>query len=114
MVRKLVVLVLIVGAGYLVYQQVGRPETEEEMLVTHLRQRFAVLINNFTSAAGRSGVTGMETTSDTESVVNQILQLKGELAALRLKLTETRAVSKAEALSEKIERFCQKNDIQQP
>jgi len=114
MVRKLVVLVLIAGAAYLVYQRFGRPESEEEMLVTHLRERFAALVNNFTSAAGRAGLIGMDTTYDTETVVTQVLKLKTELAELRAKLTEERAIGRADALSEKIENFCRKNDIKQP
>jgi hypothetical protein len=114
MVRKLVVLLLIAGAAYFIYQQVGRPETEEEMLVTHLRGRFAVLVNNFASAAGRAGLIGMDTTSDAETVVTQVLKLKAELAELRAKLTEERAIGRADALSEKIEYFCRKNDIKQP
>lgn len=114
MVRKLVVLVLIAGAAYLAYQKFGRPETEEEMLVAHLRERFAVLINNFTSAAGRSGLIGMDTTYDAETVVTQIQKLKTELLELRAKLTEERAIGRADALSEKIEYFCRKNDIKQP
>jgi Mg-chelatase subunit ChlI len=112
--KTIVVLLLIAAAGYFVYQQVGRTPSEEEQLVTHLRDRYTVVLNKFTSAAGRSGLIGIDTTFDTESAVTQIQKIRAELAELRRKLTESRAISKAEALSEKIENFCKKNEILRP
>ncbi len=114
MAKTIVILLLIAAAGYFVYQQVGRTQSEQEMLVEHLRERFAALINKFTSAAGRAGLIGMDTTFDTETVVNQINRLRTDLAELRARLTEERAISQAAALSEKIEAFCKKNEIRQP
>ena len=114
MFKTLVVLLLIAGAGYLVYQQIGRTPSEEEMLVTHLRERYAVVVNKFTSASGRSGSLGMDTTYDSETVVVEIQKLRAELAELRQKLIEERAVRKADQLSEKIEAFCKKNEIIRP
>ena len=112
--KTIIVLLLIAGAAYFVYQQVGRTPSEEEMLVTHLRERYAVVVNKFTSAVGRSGLIGMDTTFDTETAVTQIQKIRAELAQLRGKLTEARAISKADALSEKIETFCKKNEILRP
>ena len=114
MFKTLVVLLLIAGAAYFVYQQLGRTPSEEEMLVTHLRERYAVVVNKFTSAAGRSGMIGMDTTFDSETAVTQIQKLRSELAELLKKLTEERAIRQAEALSEKIETFCKKNEITGP
>jgi hypothetical protein len=112
--KTIVVLLLIAAAGYFVYQQVGRTPSEEEQLVTHLRERYAVVVGKFTSAVGRSGLIGMDTTFDTETAVTQIQKLRAELAGLIGKLTEARAISKADALSEKIEAFCKKNEILRP
>jgi hypothetical protein len=114
MLKTLVVLLLIAGAGYIVYQQVGRTPSEEEMLVTHLSERYAVVVSKFTSAAGRSGSLGMDTTYDSETVVVEIQKLRAKLAELQQKLTEERALRKAEKLSEKIEAFCKKNEIIRP
>lgn len=114
MVKTLVVLLLIAGAGYFIYQQVGRTPSEEEMLVTHLHERYAVVVNKFTSAVGRSGMIGMDTTFDTETAVTQIQKIRSELAELQKKLTEERAIRKARELSEKIEAFCKKNEITGP
>lgn len=114
MAKTLVVILLIAGAGYFVYQQLGRTPSEEEMLVTHLHERFAVIVNKFTSAVGRSGMIGMDTTFDTETAVTQIQKLRSELAELQKKLTEEKAIRKARELSEKIEAFCKKNEITGP
>ena len=114
MFKTLVVLLLIAGAAYFVYQQIGRTPSEEEQLVTHLRERFAVVVNKFTSAVGRSGLIGMDTTFDAETVVTQIQRVRAELAELRKKLTEPEAIRKADALAEKIEAFCKKNEITRP
>jgi hypothetical protein len=114
MAKVIVALVLIAAAGYFIYQQVGRTPSEEEMLVTHLWERFGVLVNKFTSASGRSGLIGIDTTGDMEGVVNQILAIQTELAELRGQLTEERAIHKADALAEKIERFIKKNEIKRP
>jgi len=112
--KTLVILLLIAGAAYFVYQQIGRTPSEEEQLVASLRERYAVVVNKFTSAAGRSGMIGMDTTGDTEAAVNQIQKIRTELAELRQKLTEAKAISKAAELSDKIENFCKKNDIIRP
>ena len=114
MLKTLVVLLLIAGAAYFVYQQVGRTPSEEEMLVTHLRERYAVAINRFLSAAGRAGMSSMDTTFDSETAVTQIQKIQSELAELQRKLTDARAIREAKRLSEKIETFCKKNEITGP
>jgi hypothetical protein len=112
--KTIIVLLLIAAAGYFIYQQVGRTPSEEEMLVDHLRERFDALVNKFTSAAGRSGLIGIEATSDLGSVVDQVLALRTELAELERRLTEERAIRKADALAEKVEYFIKKNEIKTP
>ena len=114
MLKTLVVLLLIAGAGYFVYQQVGRTPSDEEMLVTHLGERYAVAINRFLSAAGRAGMSSMDSTFDSETAVTQIQKIQSELAELQKELTDARAIREAERLSEKIEAFCKKNEIIRP
>ena len=111
MMRKIVILALIAGAAYFVYQRMEHPATEEDQLVAHLRDRYAVLVNKFTSAAGRSGAIGMDTTFDIDSAVTQIKELRAELAEIRRRLTEERAIAKASELDDKIEQFFKKNEI---
>jgi hypothetical protein len=114
MLRALLVIILIAGAAYVVYQNLGRTPSDEELLVTSLSDRYAVLVNKFLSAVGRSGAIGMDTTFDSETTAVQMQRLRAELAELRKTLTDARAVKKAGQLAEKIENFCKKNDITRP
>ncbi|MEN6561548.1 MAG: hypothetical protein ABFD52_12305 [Acidobacteriota bacterium] len=112
--KTIVVLVLIAAAGYFVYQRLERTPSDEEQLVAHLRERYAVVVNEFASAAGRSGLIGIDSTADADTAVNAMKKLRAELEALRAKLTEERASRKADELLEKIENFYRKNDIIRP
>lgn len=114
MAKGLIVLVLIAGAAFLIYRQTSQRPSEEEALVASIRERYAVVVNKFLSAAGRSGAIGMDTTLDSETAATQVLKLRDELAQLRKTLTEEKAVRKADELAEKIENFCRKNDIIRP
>jgi hypothetical protein len=114
MAKTLFVLLLVAGAAFLIYRQVRVADSEEVRLVRDIQDRFAVVINRFTSASGRSGMIGIDTTDQTETAVNQTLKIRAELADLRKRLTEAAAIKKADKLSEKIEYFCKKNDILRP
>jgi|WetSurMetagenome_2_1015567.scaffolds.fasta_scaffold104273_2 hypothetical protein len=112
--KTIIILVLIAAAGYFIYQQVGRTPSEEEQLVGHLGERYAAVVAQFASAAGRAGLIGMDTTGDTDTAVTAMKKIRAELEALRAKLTEDRAIRKADELMEKIESFYKKNDIVRP
>jgi hypothetical protein len=114
MAKALLVLLLIAGAVFFIYKQTNRTPSEEEEMVASIRDRCAVVVNKFLSAAGRGGAIGMDTTYDAETAVAQVLKLRAELDRLRKTLTEERAIGKADALAEKIEYFCKKNDIIRP
>ena len=114
MAKTLLVLLLIAGAAFFIYKQTNRTDSEEMAMVDSIRDRYAVIVNKFLSAVGRSGAIGMDTTYDSETAVTQVLKLRAELAKLRETLTEERAIGKADALAEKIEYFCKKNDIIRP
>lgn len=114
MAKALLILLIIAAAGYFIYQQTGRAPTDEDLLVTDIKDRYAVVVNRFTSAVGRSGMIGIDTTFDLDSVVAQAQKIRSELADLRGRLTEDRAIRKAEALSVKVEHFCKTNNILRP
>jgi len=114
MAKGLLVLLLIAGAVFFIYRQTNRTPSEEEEMVASIRDRYAVVVNKFLSAAGRAGAIGMDTTYDAETAVAQVLKLRAELGRLRKTLTEEKAIGKADALAEKIEYFCKKNDIIRP
>lgn len=114
MAKVLLVLVLIGAAAFFIYRQTGQKPSEEEAMVASIKDRYAVVVNKFLSAAGRSGAIGMDTTLDSEAAANQVLKLRAELAKLRETLTEEKAVRKADELAGKIDNFCRKNDIIRP
>jgi len=114
MAKALLVLLLIVGAAFFIYRQTSRTDSEEIAMVDSIQDRYAVVVNKFLSATGRAGAIGMDTTYDSETAANQVLKLRAELAQLRKTLTEKRAIGRADALAEKIEYFCKKNDIIRP
>ena len=114
MAKALLVLLLIVGAAFFIYNQTHHTDSAELAKVDSIRDRYAVVVNKFLSATGRAGAIGMETTFDSESAANQVLKLRDELAQLRKTLTEKSAIGKADALAEKIDNFCKKNDIIRP
>ena len=112
--KALLVLVLAAGAAYFISERAGRAPSEEEQLVRQHNDRYVILVGKFTSAAGRAGTLGMDSTFDIEAVVREILEVRDKLAALRATLTEDRAIGKADELAAKIENFCRKNDIKRP
>lgn len=114
MAKRFLVLLLIAGAAYFIYQRTSLKPSEEEAKVASVKDRYVVVVNKFLSAVGRSGAIGMDTTLDSETAVSQVLKVRSELALLRKSLTEERAIQKADELAEKIEAFCRKNDIIRP
>jgi hypothetical protein len=114
MVKKLIVLALILGAAYVIYQRVNKPQTEEDLRVAQLRDRYVVLVNKFTGAVGRAANLGVDTTFDVESVVIQLKELRTEVTEVRRTLNEERAIGKADDLADKITQFFKKNDITGP
>ena len=114
MIRKLIVLALVAGAVYFVYQRINRPMTEEDRMVANLRDRYSSLVTKFTSAMGRAGNIGMDTTFDVESAVTRIKELRNDVNELRGSLTEERAIGKADELANKIDEFFKRNEIKGP
>jgi hypothetical protein len=114
MVRKLIVLALIAGAAYFIYQRINKPQSEEDRQVAQMRDRYVVLVNKFTGAVGRAANMGVDTSFDVESVVTELKRLRAEVTELRRALTEERAIGKADDLADKITQFFKKNDITGP
>jgi hypothetical protein len=112
--KILIVVILIAGAAYFIHQRSTVSSSEEVFKVKHLQARFSEALNRFSSAAGRAGTMGIDTTFDTETTVTEIENVRKELAELRETLTETAAINKADKLSEKIAYFCKQNNILRP
>ncbi len=114
MAKALLVLLIIGAAAFFIYKETATEPTEEDMLVRDIRDRYAVVVNKFTGAAGRSGISNLDSTFDIDTIVEQLQKVRTDLAKLRGTLAEPKAAKKAAELAEKIERFCRMNNILQP
>ncbi len=114
MAKALLILLLIAGAAFFISRQTNRTDSAEMALVDSIEERYAVVVHKFVSTAGRAGALGLDTLADSDAAAGQVLKIRAELAKLRETLTEEKAIGKAEALAEKIENFCKKNDIIRP
>ena len=104
--KKLLVLVLVVAAGYMAYQKfVKGGQTEETRMVQALADEFADARKQAGQAAQGAGLTGMDMTSGTDAANRQAEALLEKLTGLKASLTEEKALQKAEALEQEIRAF---------
>jgi len=106
--KKLLVIILMAGAAYLIYRQTHRPATEQELAVKAVEERFLSASNKYIGAAAGGMAGGLD---EAESAVVQVQKVRLELARLRKTLTEERAIAKADQLQAKVDEFCRKNEI---
>ena len=111
--KTIIAILLIAGAAYLVYTRVGQTPSEEMQLVKHLNQRFEAVVSKFSSAQSRAGLVG-DSVFDAGAAADLARKIRDELAELRARLTEEKAIRKADELAEKVETFCKTNDIIRP
>lgn len=109
--KALIILLVAVAAGYFLYNTMNESRSEEEELVAGVRARYVEAVNKFLKAVRYGAGLGMDNSADVETASNEVLRVRAELVKLRNELTDAKAIVKAEALAEKIETFCQKNDI---
>lgn len=111
--KALVVLLLIAAAGYFVYERLGESPSPEMQQVKNLTKQYEGIVSAFSSAQSRAGLVG-DSIFDAGSAAARMVQVRNDLADLRRRLTEEKAIAKADALAAKVEEFCQKNGIQRP
>lgn len=104
--KKLLVLALVVAAGYFAYQKFVVGEGSEEVKqVQALADEFATVSGQSLQAERSAGLTGMDMTSSVDIDLQAVETLLTRLQDLRAKLTETKAVKQAEELEAKIRAF---------
>mgnify|MGYP001768051954 CR=1 FL=1 len=104
--KKLLVLVLVVAAGYFAYQKFVAGEGSEELQsVRELAGEFSQIKQQMTQAERAAGATGMDMTSDADSAMNAARSLLERLQELKEGLTEEKALQKAEELEQEIRAF---------
>jgi hypothetical protein len=104
--KKLLVLILVVVAGYVAYQKFVVGEKSEEMKrVQALADDFAAAKQSMVQAERSAGVSGMDTTGDVDGVLHAVDTLLEKLQELKEGLTEEKAIAKAEALEKEMRAF---------
>lgn len=109
--KGLIVIAVLVLAGYLVYTNFYAPLSEEEQLVRNMEVSFHKASGAVVGSSRLSAGTGIDMMSGLENAVETIKKTKKKLAALKPELTEEKAIARAEKLENEIREFMQKNDI---
>ncbi len=108
--KKLIVLALVVVAGWFAYQKfVGGGLSGEEQQVQALADEFATAEKGLAQAERAAGVSGVDTTGSAGESVEQVRAIQGKLQALRENLKEESALKMADELDGKLQAFLDKN-----
>lgn len=109
--KKLFILIIILGAGYLAYDSFFKT-TPEEDAVRALEKEFQAATQNYIAANRQAAEPGLVVISDPEKAENQVKAVRNKLKELLPTLTEEKAIARAQELESKIQTFCEKNDIE--
>jgi predicted negative regulator of RcsB-dependent stress response len=104
--KKLIVFVLIVVAGYFAYQYFsGGNLSDEQKQVQALADEFLTARQHLTQAERSAAVGGLDTTSDADDAMHAVGLLQEKLQALKEKLSDEKAVAMAEKLAQELQSF---------
>jgi hypothetical protein len=104
--KKLLVLILVLAAGYFAYQRfVVGSMTEEMKQVQVLADDFAAAKQGMAQAERSAGVSGMDTTGDVDGALHAVDTLLEKLRKIKEELTEDKALEKAEKLEMEMKAF---------
>ena len=104
-------LVILALAAFLGYQYYLKSISDEEKQVRQMEKEFRHASDLFVSAMRQAGETGLAAITDPELAAKKIKDIRGRLRELMGNLTEEKAITRAQALEEKIVDFCMRNDI---
>ena len=104
--KKLLVLILVVAAGYFAYQKfVVNNLSEEQKQIQAIADEFQAARQRMGQAERAAAVGGVDTTSDADDVMHIAASLLEKLEALQEKLTEDKAIDMAEKLSTELKTY---------
>jgi len=104
--KKLIVLILVLAAGYFAYQKfVVRSQSEEQKQVQALADDFAAAKQQMAQAERSAGATGMDMTSDVDTTMGAAETLLKKLRELRENLKEEKALEMANELEAELQAF---------
>jgi len=104
--KKLLVLLLVLAAGYFAYQKfVAGGVSGEQKQVRALADEFYAAKQRLAQAERSAGVSGMDTTGDVDGVNQAVDAMLEKLRELRDRLTEDKAIEEAGRLAQEMQAF---------
>jgi hypothetical protein len=104
--KKLVVLILVVAAGYFAYQKfVVGGQSEEMKEVQALSDDFSAIKQQMAQAERSAGATGIDMTSEVDSAMGAAEALLKKVQELKERLSEEKALQEADELELQIRAF---------
>ena len=109
--KSFLLLVILVVIGILAYNYFvdTGPVTEDEKELKALENDFETALKQMQKAGRMAGLSGMDTTSEAEDVINGMERIKENLIMLKNRLKEGRLLKRADGLEERIKRFLREN-----
>jgi hypothetical protein len=107
--KKLIILILVVAAGYFAYQKfVVGSVSDEQKQVRELGGEFAAAKQQMAQAERSAGVSGMDTTGDVDLVMGAVEALLAKLQETKEGLTDEKALEDAGKLETEMKAFLDK------
>jgi roadblock/LC7 domain-containing protein len=107
--KKLIVLILVLAAGYFAYQKfIVGSLSDEQKQVQVLADGFAAAKQQMVQAERAAGLSGMDTTGDVDGVMHAVDTFLEKLQTVREGLTEEKAIEMADKLAEEMRAFLNK------
>ncbi|MEN8153847.1 MAG: hypothetical protein ABFR75_07465 [Acidobacteriota bacterium] len=107
--KNLLVLAVIVLAGFFAYNYFQTPLTEEEQKLNELKDEFKEAVS-LTKQAGRSAaVGGIDSTSSFETGVERAKEIKDKLDEFIEEIEDEKVLGKAQELADRITEFIEEN-----
>ena len=107
--KKLLGLVVIIVIGVVVYNTMSQPKTEEALAIQEMRQEFKEAQQLLRNAERSAATSGIDTTSQAETALEQVKKIKQKLNTLLNKLEEDADIKRAEKLLDEINLWQRKN-----
>lgn len=109
--KSLITLIILVVIGILAYNYFvdSGPVTEEEQELNMLEKDFDRALKDLHKAGRMTGLSGMDTTSETEDIINRMERIQETIDMLKNRIKDEKILKKASALEEKVKRFLREN-----
>jgi erythromycin esterase-like protein len=109
--RVLILILVIALIGFLAYNYLYSPLSEEEKQVKEIAKKFDAAVEQYVRAVRTTAEIAMATVSDADEAIRKVKDAKKELEELRKGLKDKEAIRKAARLEERIKEFYRKNDL---